>query len=252
MLGLDAFMLNDQLVDFEVVPRLKLDDGTTWEFDEVTETDGMHFIHITRGNAERSGMVKLLVALFPEKFEKSLDLGNSQGYAELIELRNKAVQDVKIMAFAATLPKCAQDKMHDGDAEWTAKVLKRKSISAPDRYVEVDIGGRSVRFLAPRRKCDDLWMQATSLNINTLMDFIIENDFNDKSTRKYNKGAGGVYFKEDKYFVFVNEEGESKKKKKTFRSFDDAARALANGDDAATSFPCAERAVAADDDGIKM
>ena len=174
MLSLDAFMLNDQSVDFEVVPRLKLDDGTTWEFDEVTETDWMHFIHITRGNAKRSGMVRLLVALFPEKFEKSLDLGNSPGYAEIIEIRNKAVQDVKIMAFATTLPKCAQDKMHDGDAEWAAKVLKRKSISAPDRYVEVDIGGQSVRFLVPRRTCDGLWMQATSLNIKTLIDFISE------------------------------------------------------------------------------
>ena len=51
MLGLDAFISNDQLADFEVVPRLKLDDGTrevTWEFDEVTETDGMHFIRHAR------------------------------------------------------------------------------------------------------------------------------------------------------------------------------------------------------------
>ena len=104
------------------------------------------------------------------------------------------------MALAACLPKCAQDKMHDGDAEWTAKALKRKSISAPDRYVEVDIGGQSVQCLVPRTKCDDLWMQATSLNISTLITFIIDNDFNDKNTRQYNKSAGGVYLSDDKYY----------------------------------------------------
>ena len=108
-----------------------------------------------------------------------------------------------------------------------------------------------MRFMVPRRKNDDLWMQATSLNISTLITFIVDNDFDDKNTRKYNKSAAGVYLNDDKYCIFVAENGETKKKR-TFTSFDDAARALATGDVQATSFPCAERDDALNGNAIQM